>query len=470
MAAENPRPGPEGGEAAEKRARLRVERGWLTDKQLVAVVGGGIGGLALALALQRAGLRARVFERDSAFDQRRQGYGLTLSTTNAALASLDLLEELRRRDVPSRAHWVFGADGEIMGYFGNAFSHRTGPLHERGNLRVPRQVLRKMLLDRLAPGTVEWGRQLVSYSEAQPATKGSHREGEDGADGKPAAVTLRFASGEVVEAAALVGADGIHSQVRVLRGSAVKPSYIGVLAVVGITRSMHPLLHEAGFYTLDGTRRLFTMPFGDSGGVAETMWQLSIAMPEQQACELASLSNSDLLMEIQCQCQSWHEPVPTMLRETEPSAIWAAPMRDAPPPPPPPKGSGSVVTVLGDAAHPMGMFKGQGANTALSDAVAVARWLTQRPIRPALACYEREMIAKAGPRVQASREAAVALHSSSVMSLAKTKHPFSGVPAELHMPLRQALKQTGVTAAAAIEHGALEAAVAKAIHNLEPQK
>jgi 2-polyprenyl-6-methoxyphenol hydroxylase-like FAD-dependent oxidoreductase len=268
-------------EAEAARQRLRAERGWLTAAHTVAIVGGGIGGLATALALQQAGLRARVFERDTGFEVRRQGYGLTLSTTNTALEALGLLAELRQRDVPSRAHWVFGADGEVMGYFGNELVYpppASGdgegeggsttppppPPHERGNLRVPRQVLRRMLLERLAPGTVEWGEQLIDFGE-----DGDADEGAGGSNGVTAGggggVTLRFRSGRVERAAVLVGADGIHSVVRRHRRHghgqcpAEAPAYLGVLAAVGIVSLEHPLLHERGFYTLDGAMRLFTM-------------------------------------------------------------------------------------------------------------------------------------------------------------------------------------------------------------------
>lgn len=333
--------------AEEVRLRLRAQRGWLTPESLVAIVGGGIGGLATALALQQAGLRARVYERDSGFDVRRQGYGLTLSTTNSALAALGLLDELRQRDVPSRSHFVFKSDGEILGYFGNAFStleNGDRALPDRGNLRVPRQVLRQMLLDRLAPGTVEWDHQLLEFAEHPP---------DNGGTG--GGVTLTFASGKVVEAAALIGADGIHSVVRGRRRPAADPpGYLGVLAVVGITAVSHPLLHERGFYTLDGQMRMFTMPFSRAGDAQQTMWQLSMSLPEVEARSLAASGPAELLQELQCLCRDWHAPVPEMLRGTDPGSLWAAPLCDAQPPPAPKKGSSSAVTVLGDAAHPMG--------------------------------------------------------------------------------------------------------------------
>jgi salicylate hydroxylase len=367
-----------------RRQQLRAQRGWLTPDSLVAVVGGGLGGLATALALQQAGLRARVYERDSGFAVRRQGYGLTLSTTNSALAALGLLEELRQRDVPSRSHFVFGSDGEILGYFGNALTGRgrgDRPLPDRGNLRVPRQVLRQMLLDRLAPGTVEWSCQLTDFAE-HPAAKGGGGGG----------VTLTFASGEVVEAAALIGADGIHSAVRCQRRPlAQPPEYLGVLAVVGITEVAHPLLHERGFYTLDGQIRLFTMPFsraaGPSGQPAQTMWQLSLSMPEAEARSLAAGGSAALLQELQRRCKDWHAPVPAMLHGTDPGALWAAPLCDAPPPPAPKKGSSSVVTVLGDAAHPMGkQARASKATAYKTTQPLLLTSLQQQPTKPVVHC------------------------------------------------------------------------------------
>lgn len=91
------------------------------------------------------------------------------------------------------------------------------------------------------------------------------------------------------------------------------------------------------------------------------------------------------------------------------------------------------------------MFKGQGANTALADGVALAQWLTQRPLRPALACFEREMIARAAPRVKASRKASDELHSPVVLT-PSTPHPFTGVRQDLHGPLRTALREAKVGA------------------------
>ena len=73
----------------------------------VAVVGGGLSGLATALALQKIGIDCTVFEKDKCFSDRMQGYGLTLTNNpKGPLSTLGLLDECIRRDCPSNAHWV----------------------------------------------------------------------------------------------------------------------------------------------------------------------------------------------------------------------------------------------------------------------------------------------------------------------------------------------------------------------------
>ena len=91
----------------------------------MVIAGGGISGLALAAALQAAPEASRpkviVMERDASAEARRQGYGVTLSETNAALAGLGILEDLRASNTRSCAHWTFKDDGAVLGYFGLAF-------------------------------------------------------------------------------------------------------------------------------------------------------------------------------------------------------------------------------------------------------------------------------------------------------------------------------------------------------------
>jgi len=224
----------------------------------VAVIGGGIGGLACALALQADGALVEVFERDEAFDDRKQGYGLTL-TNNAVgpLAKLGILGLVAAHDAarsPSVRHWIFSPHGGLLGFYGNDFfagggsgeggggvgggdgggdedggGGGDGVAFKRGNLRIPRQSLRQALLDRLAPGTVKWGKRLAAIEVAAPPAAGSGSHGGDssgeasgggigssssGGGGDGGGALVRFSDGSSVRAVLVVGADGVRSAVR----------------------------------------------------------------------------------------------------------------------------------------------------------------------------------------------------------------------------------------------------------------
>jgi len=145
----------------------------------VGIVGGGIGGLALARALQMAGgFNVTVFERDASFSVRPQGYAVTIQQASHALARLGLLQQVQAEDTECVAHYVFDRDGAILTCFGRALSAWRAPApspsalgHSRAagkpaaarrNWHIARGRLRQILYESLAPGTVQWGQRLVA--------------------------------------------------------------------------------------------------------------------------------------------------------------------------------------------------------------------------------------------------------------------------------------------------------------------
>lgn len=502
-----------------KRKKQRLSK----TSTKIAIIGTGPAALSSALSLQQAGFTSvTLYERDSHFNARKDGYGLTLtynpsSSIHSPLTKLGLLEELARKDCPSRAHYVFNSKGKILGYYGNAFSNRWRGLGQRGNLRVPRQVLRKTMMDALIERDqkcshvkIEWGRKLLSYSQ----TNGIH-------DGSP--ITLKFEDGTAAAADLLIGADGVRSAViqkllpnkdhrrnenntnAIAMGTdnSTTPmqqnpqknpadlSYLGIMIVLGITTDFfHPLLDERGFYTLDGDHRLFTMPFegsrmddlekynipieNQSNGVKRSrryMWQLSFNLSLEESVALSECGSQGILDEVLKRTENWHEPVQDMIRSTPLETVWGTPLMDRDPKivldklkeiyHPSSCGENELRTiVMGDAVHPMSPFKGQGCNQSLMDGPLLCSWIERSKLNSSIFGFMREMVQRTHKKVLASREAAKFLHSDGVLS---HKESFAGVKTDSIEKLLDTLNKRNITANLG---GLVDSEVAKVIEEL----
>eukprot|EP00961_Rhodomonas_salina_P114026 1533872-Rhodomonas_salina.1 len=215
----------------------------------VLIVGAGIAGLALALALQQGGVPCVVFERDAAFASRKQGYALTIQQGCKALHSLGVLEEVAAEDVPCGAHYSFHSNGTLLSVFGPQLrDERWEKGRESGgklrrNLHLPRQKLREILLSRLVEGTVRWRKRVMSVE----GVEGGRRAGLTRIRWQE--VSVETEEGEVWGAKLLVGADGINSVVRkavVGEEEEDQKQYLEVMLVLGIARGVRSELLEGG--------------------------------------------------------------------------------------------------------------------------------------------------------------------------------------------------------------------------------
>jgi 2-polyprenyl-6-methoxyphenol hydroxylase-like FAD-dependent oxidoreductase len=163
------------------------------------------------------------------------------------------------------------------------------------------------------------------------------------------------------------------------------------------------------------------MPFNKDS----VMWQLSFPMLESEAKDLSAQGKKALKKEAIRRTQ-WHHPIPQIVAATLETQVSGYPVYDRDILQADFLGQSELVTLIGDAAHPMSPFKGQGANQALLDALSLARGIT-RGCRPhsnwreigirkrVLTEFETEMLGRSASKVKESADAAQFLHSDVVL-------------------------------------------------------
>lgn len=383
----------------------------------VAIIGGGIGGVALAVACLHRGIPFSLYERDNSFDTRSQGYGLTLQQASKAMEAFGLFT--LKEGVVSTRHLVHTTEGKIIGEWGMRkwMQSTTKTAPKRTNIHIARQSLRLALLEQLdGHNSVQWGHQFLGYTQCDDHT-----------------MHLKFkvnGATKTAKANLIVGADGIRSSVRnLLIGEESSPlRYLGCMVILGICplKSLpdvdRSLLDGATvFQTANGNERIYMMPY-----TADTiMWQLSFPISEKEAKSL-SKKGTKALKEEACRRTQWHDPIPQILTATLEAQISGYPVYDRELLHATLLEKGTQVTLIGDAAHPMSPFKGQGANQALLDALSLARGISREcspksnwralGIRESvLTEFESEMIGRSASKVKDSADAAQFLHSEIVL-------------------------------------------------------
>jgi 2-polyprenyl-6-methoxyphenol hydroxylase-like FAD-dependent oxidoreductase len=379
----------------------------------IAIIGGGIGGVALAVACLHRGIPFTLFERDKSFSDRSQGYGLTLQQASKAMKSFGI--QSLKEGIVSSKHIVHTTEGNIIGEWGMRkwMPSNTKKSQKQTNIHIARQSLRLALLEQLGGhNSVQWGHQLLDFKESD--TK----------------IDLSFqVNGEIknVQTDILVGADGIRSSVRkLLLGEEILPlRYLDCMVILGICslKSIKniesPLLDGATvFQTANGNERIYMMPYSEEA----IMWQLSFPISEEAAKEISTKGKNSLKEEA-IQRTNWHSPIPEIIKATLEFEISGYPVYD--------REILSTtllekteknITLIGDAAHPMSPFKGQGANQALLDALSLAREITKKCTKSSnwkeieirksvLNDFETEMLSRSASKVKDSAEAALFLHS-----------------------------------------------------------
>lgn len=387
-----------------------------TNYPHIAIIGGGIGGAALAVACLHRKIPFTLYERDLDFDTRSQGYGLTLQQASKAIRGLGV--SLGEEGVVSIRHLVHTTSGRVVGQWGGGIPtpRAEGNSAKRSNIHIARQSLRLSILKQLeGSGCVKWGHQLTDIDKSRSGS-----------------IEMSFlANGrlEKTKADLLVGADGIRSTVRKqVIGDDITPlRYLGCMVILGVCpldkldSVESDLLDSATiFQTANGHDRLYVMPYTTDS----VMWQLSFPISESEAETLSNKGKQALKTEA-CLRTLWHTPIPQLMAATPEEKVSGYPVYDRELLTPQHFDTAGNITLLGDAAHPMSPFKGQGANQAILDALSLARTIAQEsPFAPwrteglrttVLKEFEIEMLSRSAIKVKDSAAAAQFLHSDMVL-------------------------------------------------------
>lgn len=314
----------------------------------IAILGGGIGGLALAAFLRQVGLHGTVYEQ--AGEVKEVGAGLVIAPNAARLLRrLGAMDDIESCAVRLDVGWEFRRwqDGHVLSaedlttscqrlYGEHTYTAHRADLLEALKALVPDEQLRL-------------GKRCVEV----------RRHGDR--------CELHFADGHIVEADIVVGADGIHSIARATLGEASPPTYSGMCAfralvpadrVSSLARRHAQTLwigpdHHLVHYPVSAGRLVNLVAFAPAGDYTTESWTATATVAEFLA-----------------EFDGWDSRLVELIEAAEQVGRWAlldrAPLS---------RWSDGPVTLLGDAAHPMFPFFAQGAAQAIEDAAVLSRCL-----------------------------------------------------------------------------------------------
>jgi salicylate hydroxylase len=383
----------------------------MTHKRFhVGIVGGGIGGLALAQGLKKAGVSVALYERDATPIDRLQGYRVRISPKGSAALHdclpADLFDLFAATCSVDRRRFRFLTE-KMEELLSLEFSGEPGTIAQ--NRAASRITLRQILLARL-DGIVQFGKAFTRYEETAEA------------------IVLHFADGSTATCDVLVGADGGNSRVRqqfLPQAQRIDTGVVGIAAKAMLTddnrRRLPPrVLDGTGLVMAPGRRSMFiglhefatdgpALPALDHGSPVLAAGEANVLSDNttsyvfwaygglrtdlERDTPLEQLAPPDLQRLVLDRIRNWHPDYSVLVCASDPSTFYVGSIKTSVPVASWPT---RRITLVGDAIHSMTPYRGIGANIALRDAALLRNKLAaaaggEGSIEAAIHDYERQM-------------------------------------------------------------------------------
>ncbi|HEY9259787.1 NAD(P)/FAD-dependent oxidoreductase [Chitinophaga sp.] len=352
------------------------------QQKKIAIIGGGPGGLTLARLLQLKGVAVKVYERDVDRNVRIQGGALDLHTESglAALTKAGLMDAFKSKYRPG-AELVRVVDQQAKIYSDQHTAVSNENFGDKSHRpEIDRGPLRDILLDSLQPDTVVWDSHILGIEPMGEQWK------------------ILFQHGESAIADIVIGADGANSKIR-RHVTDIKPNWVGVTMLEGAIKDaaktapvIHELLKGGKIFGFGNENTLIVSSKGDGSFGFAASFKSTENWAKESGIDFKD--HRQVLAWFKREFSEW-DPVWWELFESEetlfiPRPQYCMPLDQQ-------WTARPNITLIGDAAHWMPPFAGEGVNMAMLDALQLSEALTDASFpdtRTAIAHYEKQMFAR----------------------------------------------------------------------------